>query len=88
MAKRHLQIEDEIECHGMDVAIFEESDFPVPYKIGDKPPEKAPVAWAWAFIGKTGRGGEIETVFLGFPTKQDALDDAFDYRRGMLQDID
>lgn len=49
------------------------------------PPAKSPEAWAWGFNDPS---DGVETIWLGFPTKQAAIDSAFDYRREELQDPD
>lgn len=87
MNRRHLQIDDTIECHGKSVSIFEESDVSMPYSIKDGPPPKSPVTWAWCFTNSEDEKGDIETIYLGFPSKQSAIDDAFAYRQSMMEDV-
>ena len=86
MKQRHLQTEDTFECHGKEVVIFQESDVPQAYKIGTTPPPKDPDTWAWAFTNSEDKTGEIECIYLGFATKDAAMDDAYDYRRDMMED--
>lgn len=82
--KRHLQIEDEFECHVMSVAVFEESDVPQFHKTGEEPAPRNPPTWAWGFTDE--KTGEIEVIWLGFTSKDAAVQDAWDYRRSMLED--
>lgn len=88
MTRRYLQIEDSLECHGKFVTIFCEMDVPMPYKPPDGPPARAPETWAWGFDNSERESGEIETIYLGFKDKQAAIDDAFEYRQSMLEDIE
>lgn len=84
--RRRLEPEDTFECHGKGVLIFQESDVPLPYKTEDGPPPRNPDTWAWGFTNEEDKEGEIDTIFLGFATKQAAMDDAWEYRESMLED--